>query len=214
MDDGLLCAGSGIIAASHQKSAERESDVNGFNPAALLAFCFLAIVPVRAVAASAGASDAPSVTAADRDAAHKAVADAIAAHEYGTALELGRAWFTKHPTDLDFAVAMPIVAMDGGYTDKWNEWRKDLAAQWAKLSPTKKRSKFPFMAIDVFNVDGDRIVYVMQCYDTAGEFGVSYKFNVLSAKTKQPLSFFAVESPIKDNQLAKELRKRNCSTRL
>ena len=45
----------------------------------------------------------------------------------------------------------------------------------------------------------------MQCYETAGEFGVSYKFNVLSAAKGNLLSFFTVESGITDNRLAKEL---------
>ena len=48
---------------------------------------------------------------------------------------------------------------------------------------------------------------VQQCYESAGRFGVLYRFDVTDQDQKV-LSFFTVESPVFDNQVAREMGRR------
>ena len=90
-------------------------------------------------------------------------------------------WAKSHPTDLGFREIEPILHKMAGDEAGWERSRQELLVTWgqmrgsASLPPPIK----PGFTIDILKLNNNYMLYVDQCYEPAGKFGVLYKFSVV-----------------------------------
>jgi hypothetical protein len=139
----------------------------------------------------------------ERDAASAAIMAAAQRHDYHQAIAIENDWAKRYPTDLDFRHREPELYLAAGDTEGWERTRRDLLQTWARIRGTAPPPTPAGFTIDLFKA-GQDVVIADQCYERAGRFGVLYRFTVISPD-HQVHSFFTVESPDHDNQIAREM---------
>jgi hypothetical protein len=157
-----------------------------------------------AATAAAAVPVQPSVSS-ERDVAAAAVKVAVVAHDFDKAINIDVSWKENHPDDVDFVYSLPLLYRLAGHPDMADAARNDLLARWAAIRDHASRPQHAGMLVDGFAVGQDRVV-ATQCFEKSGRFGVSWRFDVVGGEgTPALLGFFTVESPLSDNQMAKEL---------
>lgn len=138
-----------------------------------------------------------------RDTAMAGFSAAMQRRDYQQAMAIESDWAKRYPTDLDFRHLEPALYLLTGDVAGWDHSRTDLLNTWRRtrgaMPPPSKAS----FTIDVIKSDTDLII-ADQCYEPAGRFGVLYRFTVISAD-RQVRSFFTVESPSEENEIARQL---------
>ncbi len=139
----------------------------------------------------------------EREAIITGIGAAARAHDFAQAIALGQGWAKRYPDNLDVRRLEPAMYLLSGDTTGWARSRSDLAQRWARLRGKAPPPAHPGFTVDIFNAGPDFVI-ADQCYETSGRFGVLYRFTVVSPGP-QVNSFFTVESPPSDNQIAREL---------
>ena len=168
--------------------------------ARLVASCLVAV----ALGSAAGWAQSPSrVPESGREAAVASVRQALARQDHAGALAAERGWAQAHPADLDARRLEPWLFALNKDSAGWERARGDLLRTWQGVRGRGVAPSPPRFMVDVFDAGGDRVI-AEQCYERAGRFGVIYRFLVL-APGGALTSYFTVESPESDNQIAREL---------
>ena len=167
----------------------------------LLAGCASSPLPTQSAAGPAYPSGAASKP--ERDAASAGIAAATQRHDYHHAIAIESDWAKRYPADLDFRHREPELYLAAGDTEGWDRARRDLLQTWARIRGTAPPPANAGFMIDSFKA-GQDVVIADQCYERAGRFGVLYRFTVISPD-QQVHSFFTVESPDHDNQIARQM---------
>jgi hypothetical protein len=144
-----------------------------------------------------------SAVTTERGMASANLSAAIQRHDYRQAIAIENDWARRFPTDLEFRHLEPALYLLAGDRDGWENARGDLLQSWRRIRGAVPPPANPSFTIDIFKAGQDTIV-TDQCYERAGRFGVIYRFTVISAD-QHVHSFFTVESPENDNQIAREL---------
>jgi hypothetical protein len=152
------------------------------------------------------ASDATIPTMPDRQALKSAVQEAVRRRDFRAALAMEQAWAKQNPDDLEVREDEPFLYRALGDVAGWEHSRDDLTATLARIRRTGPLPAQPGFTIDFFKVAGN-LVIVQQCYERAGPAGVLYRFDEMG-QGQNLLSFFVVESPDRDNQIARERGKK------
>jgi|GEM_PF-2976478 len=151
--------------------------------------------------------DAMIQTLPNRAALKATVAEAVRRHDYRAALAMEQAWVKRNPDDLEVRDEEPMLYLATGDIAGWERSRGELTAVFARVRGRGTLPARPGFAIDVFKA-GDKTVVAQQCYERAGRFGVMYRFDVTGQDHKTQ-SFFTVESPEADNQIAREMGRKS-----
>jgi hypothetical protein len=173
--------------------------------AVLLAGC--ASQPQRAASSADPVQTSAMQPTAERSAAIAALSAARQSRDWRHANAIMKDWAARHPTDLEFRRDEPLTYLLAEDLVGWEHARADLLREWSQIKGTVQAPKPPSFMIDLFKAGPDMVV-ATQCYESAGRFGVSYRFTVFNPD-RQSRSFFTVESPISDNQIARELGRRS-----
>ena len=139
----------------------------------------------------------------ERDAAIASVRAAIAQHDAAKAVAAEQGFAQRHPEDLDFRHLEPFLYVMVGDHAGWEHARGDLLNTWLRTRDGAPPPAPPSFTIDMFKVGADTVI-TDQCYERAGRFGVIYRFTVVGPD-RRVNSFFTVESPDHDNQIAREM---------